>query len=95
VESSIETAQLLNILNNNTNCNIDKIAIIRQRLFDMFVNDWNRGEDKWRWEKQCAGCKQGLQTRSGRRVMRLTQNTTADLQNWDFNITNASLIPII
>lgn len=45
----IETYQLLEILKSNANIGIDKIAFIRERLFDMFVNDWNRGEGKWQW----------------------------------------------
>lgn len=28
---------------------IDQVAFIRARLFDMFVGDWGRHEDQWRW----------------------------------------------
>jgi hypothetical protein len=28
---------------------IDQLSFIRARLFDMFVGDWSRHEDQWRW----------------------------------------------
>ena len=28
---------------------IDQLAFIRARLFDMFIGDWGRHEDQWRW----------------------------------------------
>jgi hypothetical protein len=28
---------------------VDQYAFIKARLFDMFINDWDRHEDQWRW----------------------------------------------
>ena len=36
------------ILSDNDNL-IDQRAFVRARLFDMFIGDWSRREDQWRW----------------------------------------------
>jgi hypothetical protein len=90
-ESFIETAQLLNILNNNTNCSADKNALIRERLFDMFVNDWNRGEDKWRWEKSAQGNQQVYKPVPTDRDAAYTKYN-GKFTKLGFQITNANLI---
>jgi len=28
---------------------VDQKAVLKARLFDMFINDWDRHEDQWRW----------------------------------------------
>lgn len=44
---------------------IDQLAFIRARLFDMFIGDWGRHEDQWRWasfekgEKNIQTCSKG------------------------------------
>ena len=90
-ESFIETAQLLNILNNNTSCNVDKNALMRERLFDMFVNDWNRGEDKWRWQKNVQGNKQIYKPAPADRDAAYTKYN-GRFTRLGFHITNASRI---
>lgn len=37
-----------NLLHDKTN-QIDKEAVIRARLFDIWINDWDRHADQWRW----------------------------------------------
>ncbi|MGN6353731.1 MAG: hypothetical protein ACTHLB_10095 [Parafilimonas sp.] len=56
-ESYITTTVLLDTLNNNTNISIDEKALIKARLFDMFLNDWNRPEQNWLWGKTISGDK--------------------------------------
>jgi hypothetical protein len=36
------------ILNDNDN-RVDQRSFIKARLFDMFINDWDRHEDQWKW----------------------------------------------
>lgn len=36
------------ILKDNDN-SVDQLMFIRARLFDMFIGDWGRHEDQWRW----------------------------------------------
>jgi hypothetical protein len=33
----------------NNNHSIDEAFFIRNRIFDMFIGDWDRHEDQWRW----------------------------------------------
>ena len=33
----------------NTVLTIDETAVLRARLFDIFLNDWDRHDDQWRW----------------------------------------------
>ncbi|MFN8290662.1 MAG: ShlB/FhaC/HecB family hemolysin secretion/activation protein [Chitinophagaceae bacterium] len=33
----------------------DQFAFIKARLFDMFIGDWDRHEDNWRWCRQASG----------------------------------------
>jgi hypothetical protein len=45
----INTEKLLEKLREETDRRIDQQSYIRARLFDMFVGDWGRHEDQWRW----------------------------------------------
>jgi hypothetical protein len=46
---SYSTAKVLeNLLEDNDN-RIDQQAVLKARLFDMFICDWDRHEDQWRW----------------------------------------------
>ncbi|MFT4154121.1 hypothetical protein [Parafilimonas sp.] len=56
-ESYITTAALLDTLNNNTGIRIDNKALVKARLFDMFLNDWNRPGQNWLWGKKITGGK--------------------------------------
>jgi hypothetical protein len=45
----IGTDKLLeNLLDDNDN-RADQLAFVRARLFDIFIGDWGRHEDQWRW----------------------------------------------
>ncbi len=33
----------------NSDLQIDETAVLRARLFDIFLNDWDRHDDQWRW----------------------------------------------
>jgi hypothetical protein len=90
-ENYIGTAQLLDILNNNSDSHIDKSAFIGERLFDMFVNDWDRGENKWRWEKKVQDTKQIYKPAPADRDAAYTKYN-GKFTKLGFNITNASLI---
>lgn len=39
---------LENILEDNDN-SVDQLAFVKARLFDMWIGDWGRHEDQWRW----------------------------------------------
>ncbi len=56
-ENYIETSQLLDSLKYNSNVTIDQQAFIRDRLFDMFINDWHSDEAQWTWLEKNAGGK--------------------------------------
>ncbi|MBV9962015.1 MAG: BamA/TamA family outer membrane protein [Parafilimonas sp.] len=45
----IETEEVLDTLNHCNTCFIDEKTFIRTRLFDMFINDWDRHEKQWSW----------------------------------------------
>lgn len=48
-EKIISTGDLLQNLTQNAQHQIDQAAYVRARLFDMFIGDWGRHEDQWRW----------------------------------------------
>ena len=54
-EDVIGTDNLLEKLFENNTHRVDQKAYARARLFDMFIGDWGRHEDQWRW----ASFKQG------------------------------------
>lgn len=53
----ISTEKLLDkLLDDNDNL-VNQQAYIKARLFDMFIGDWGRHEDQWRWAKTEKGDK--------------------------------------
>ncbi len=54
----VGTEKLLEKLRDDNDNRVDQQAYIRARLFDMFIGDWGRHEDQWRW----ASYKQGKKT---------------------------------
>lgn len=46
----IDTDTLLKRIKEDKTIEIDENAYIRERLFNMLVGDWNKGNDSWRWE---------------------------------------------
>jgi len=47
----ISTENLIQRLLTAQNEKVDGNAFLKERLFDVFVNDWNRGPDQWEWMK--------------------------------------------
>ncbi len=45
----IGTEKLLEHFGKTTKYHVDQAALLRVRLFDMIVNDWDRHEDQWVW----------------------------------------------
>jgi len=48
-ENVIGTKKLIEKLLAKNNRIIDQAAFVKARLFDMFIGDWSRHEDQWRW----------------------------------------------
>ena len=47
----VDTDKMLEkILDDNDN-QVDQVAFARSRLFDMWIGDWDRHEDQWRWSE--------------------------------------------
>nr|WP_314896018.1 metallophosphoesterase [uncultured Flavobacterium sp.] len=55
--SIIGTDDLLKNLHKDYNYTVDESAYIKARLFDMFIGDWDRHEDQWRWGEYKQGKK--------------------------------------
>ncbi|RYZ23045.1 MAG: hypothetical protein EOO16_06590 [Chitinophagaceae bacterium] len=47
----IGTEKLSEYLATRPNHRVDQEAYVRARLFDMFIGDWDRHEDQWRWAR--------------------------------------------
>ncbi|HEY0067648.1 MAG TPA: hypothetical protein VGB46_09795, partial [Flavisolibacter sp.] len=45
----ISTSQLIEKIYKEAGHQVDQPSFIRARLFDIFVGDWGRHEDQWRW----------------------------------------------
>jgi hypothetical protein len=43
------TEKMLRKIYEENDHRVDQVAFIRARLFDMFLSDWGRHEDQWRW----------------------------------------------
>jgi len=54
----ISTDNLLEALKKDNDVKVDQVLYVRSRIFDMFIGDWGRHEDQWRW----AADKQGSKT---------------------------------
>jgi hypothetical protein len=54
----ISTEDLVEKITKNHNCTFDKNVVVRARLFDVLINDWDRHDDQWRW----AGIEQNDKT---------------------------------
>lgn len=44
-------ADLLDILVSKKNHFVDQKWVLRSRIFDLFIHDWDRHDDQWRWAK--------------------------------------------
>jgi len=45
----ISTEKLFENLHSDNDRHVDQPAFVKARLFDMFVGDWGRHDDQWRW----------------------------------------------
>ncbi len=59
VEEAISSEQLLKKQKKDNAVFIDDKFLLKSRLFDMWINDWDRHQDQWRWGLvKCDGNKQ-------------------------------------
>ncbi len=45
----INTADVIKKTQSDHNHSIDQLSVVRARLFDVLINDWDRHDDQWRW----------------------------------------------
>lgn len=57
-KNNISTAKVIEKTTASSSHVVDENAVLRARLFDIVVNDWDRHDDQWRW----AGFEQNGQT---------------------------------
>ncbi|MDQ3051653.1 MAG: hypothetical protein M3Q95_12260 [Bacteroidota bacterium] len=63
VEKAIGSDNLMKLQKKENNTYIDDYALLKSRLFDMWINDWDRHQGQWRWgkvecdENRMARCK--------------------------------------
>ena len=48
----VDTDKMLKKLLDDNDNQVDQVAFARSRLFDMWIGDWDRHEDQWRWSEQ-------------------------------------------
>lgn len=48
-ENAISTSKLFDKLLENNDNRIDENEILRARLLDMYIGDYDRHEDQWKW----------------------------------------------
>ncbi len=48
----VDTDKVLERLLDDNDNRVDEVAFARSRLFDMWIGDWDRHEDQWRWSEQ-------------------------------------------
>lgn len=53
--STISTDKLQEKLEEDNDNSIDQRIVLRARLLDWLLGDWDRHEDQWRWEKKKSG----------------------------------------
>ncbi|MDB5005516.1 MAG: hypothetical protein JWQ34_3741 [Mucilaginibacter sp.] len=49
-DTSINTSNMIKLLNADYNNRIDSIEFFKARLLDWFLGDWDEHEDQWRWQ---------------------------------------------
>jgi len=45
----INTSKVLERLEKDNDNQVDQLFVLRSRLFDMWIGDWDRHDDQWRW----------------------------------------------
>ncbi len=53
--NSDNTPKMLEELNKDNDNSIDSVAFLRARLLDLFLADWDRHDDQWRWYDEKKG----------------------------------------
>ncbi len=48
-EDIVGTDDVLDKIEDNPDDQLDQQAVLKARLFDTFINDWDRHDDQWRW----------------------------------------------
>ncbi|MEZ5082492.1 MAG: BamA/TamA family outer membrane protein [Bacteroidales bacterium] len=48
-EDIVNTAKVINKTQKDHDYKVDQEAVVRARLFDILINDWDRHDDQWRW----------------------------------------------
>ena len=59
-ESSVKTdntVKVIDKLKDDNDVGINQKTVLKARLLDMILGDWDRHEDQWRWDKEKAGKK--------------------------------------
>ncbi len=51
-DKSVSTTKLLENLQKDNDNQVDQEAVLRARMLDLFIGDWDRHEDQWRWVSQ-------------------------------------------
>ncbi|MBC8153146.1 MAG: BamA/TamA family outer membrane protein [Bacteroidetes bacterium] len=49
-DKSVSTEKVLAKLADDTDNQVDQRAVLRARLLDMLIGDWDRHDDQWRWQ---------------------------------------------
>jgi hypothetical protein len=63
VTEAVSSAKMLEKLHEDHDVACDDYALLKSRLFDMWINDWDRHQNQWRWgevkctEENAAHCK--------------------------------------
>jgi len=50
-EKSVNSEKLIQALQKDNDVVVDQKLVLRARLLDMLLGDWDRHEDQWRWDK--------------------------------------------
>ncbi len=48
-EKIVNTAKVIDKTQDDPDHRVDQQSVVRARLFDMLINDWDRHDDQWRW----------------------------------------------
>jgi len=48
-EKIVSTPKVIKKTEKKQNHKVDQLSVLRARLFDLFLNDWDRHDDQWRW----------------------------------------------
>jgi len=48
-EKIVNTMKVVDKTQNKQDHKVDQLSVVRARLFDIYINDWDRHDDQWRW----------------------------------------------